>query len=150
MSSFPSDTALEISNTAGCYIKHSEGKGRGVYGKKCLRGRLSLIKIRLTASRVIQAYSTIEISPILFFTKEEYDAHGKYTILDHYTFKCRDGRMALALGLGALLFSSCLSKRVINLSSRITKVPYSITQMHPTCRTPLIRALIPSGTRLHG
>lgn len=26
---------------------------------------------------------------------------GKYTVLDHYTFNWPDGRMALALGLGA-------------------------------------------------
>ena len=43
----------------------------------------------------------IEISPALLFNKEEYAEHGKHTILDHYTFKWPDGRMALALGLGA-------------------------------------------------
>ena len=48
----------------------------------------------------IPAHTLIEISPLLYFSKNEYEAHGKYTILDHYTFKCRDGRRALALGLG--------------------------------------------------
>ena len=42
----------------------------------------------------------IEISPVLLFSKQEYDDHGKHTLLDHYTFNWRDGRMALALGLG--------------------------------------------------
>lgn len=42
----------------------------------------------------------IEISPVLLFNKQEYDDHGKHTLLDHYTFSCKDGRMALALGLG--------------------------------------------------
>lgn len=44
----------------------------------------------------------IEISPVLLFSKHEYEEHGKHTILDHYTFKWKDGRMALALGLGSL------------------------------------------------
>lgn len=44
----------------------------------------------------------VEISPVLCFTKEEYELHGKYTILDHHTFKWKDGRMALALGLGTV------------------------------------------------
>lgn len=39
---------------------------------------------------------------MLLFSKEEYQNHGKYTILDQYTFKWPDGRMALALGLGSL------------------------------------------------
>jgi tRNA-specific adenosine deaminase 3 len=38
----------------------------------------------------------------LLFSTEEYEAHGRHTLLDHYTFKWRDGRMALALGLGSL------------------------------------------------
>ena len=46
------------------------------------------------------AYTLLEISPALLFSAEEYEAHGRYTALDHYTFKWRDGRMALALGLG--------------------------------------------------
>ena len=52
------------------------------------------------ASRNIPGQTVIDVSPILYFSKDEYEAHGKHTILDHYTFKCRDGRMALALGLG--------------------------------------------------
>lgn len=54
-----------------------------------------------TASYAIPAWTTIEISPVLLFSSEEYELHGRHTILDHYTFKWRDGRMALALGLGA-------------------------------------------------
>lgn len=52
------------------------------------------------ASRPIPAQTLIEVSPVLLFSADEYEAHGKYTALDHYTFKWRDGRMALALGLG--------------------------------------------------
>ena len=55
------------------------------------------------ASRTIPARTIVEISPVLLFSSEEYEAHGKHTVLDHYTFKQRDGRMALALGLGASL-----------------------------------------------
>ncbi|KZS99472.1 uncharacterized protein LAESUDRAFT_622207, partial [Laetiporus sulphureus 93-53] len=54
------------------------------------------------ASRPIDAYTVVEISPVLLFSSEEYEAHGKYTVLDPYTFRWRDGRMALALGLGSL------------------------------------------------
>lgn len=53
------------------------------------------------ASDVIPAWTIIEMSPVLFFSPEEYELHGRHTTLDHYTFKWRDGRMALALGLGA-------------------------------------------------
>lgn len=54
------------------------------------------------ASKFIPIGTVIEISPVLLFTKEEYEEHGRHTILDQYTFKWRDGRMALALGLGSL------------------------------------------------
>jgi len=52
------------------------------------------------ASQSIPGQTIIDISPVLLFDQEEYEAHGKYTTLDHYTFKWRDGIMALALGLG--------------------------------------------------
>ncbi|KAK0201687.1 cytidine deaminase-like protein [Desarmillaria ectypa] len=80
-----SPSAPEHLNTTGCRIQYSEGKGRGVY-----------------ASRFIAKRTLIEISPILLLSKEEYESHGRHTVLDHYTFKCKDGRMALALGLGSL------------------------------------------------
>jgi tRNA-specific adenosine deaminase 3 len=48
------------------------------------------------------AYTLLEISPALLFSAEEYEAHGQHTVLGHYTFKWGDGKMALALGLGAL------------------------------------------------
>lgn len=72
-------------NREGCCIKIAEDKGRGVY-----------------ASRVIPPQTVIEVSPVLLFTRNEYEDYGRHTILDHYTFKWRDGRMALALGLGSL------------------------------------------------
>lgn len=37
---------------------------------------------------------------MLLFSSQEYEEHGRHTVLDHYTFKWRDGRLALALGLG--------------------------------------------------
>ncbi|KAF9565707.1 hypothetical protein CPC08DRAFT_683412 [Agrocybe pediades] len=77
--------APEHLNNTGCTIKVTADKGRGVY-----------------ASRPIPRNTTIEISPVLLFNKEEYENHGKYTVLDHYTFKWPDSRMALALGLGSL------------------------------------------------
>ncbi|KAH9969902.1 cytidine deaminase-like protein [Russula dissimulans] len=81
----PASTAPEHLNSTGCKIKYSDGNGRGVY-----------------ASKAIPAHTLLEISPALLFSAEEYEAHGRHTVLDHYTFKWRDGRMALALGLGSL------------------------------------------------
>ncbi|KAA1469766.1 hypothetical protein DENSPDRAFT_816959, partial [Dentipellis sp. KUC8613] len=72
-------------NSTGCEIRYVEGKGRAVF-----------------ASRRIPAQTVVEISPVLLFSAAEYEQHGKYTVLDHFTFKWRDGRMALALGLGSL------------------------------------------------
>jgi len=54
----------------------------------------------ITASTLISTGTTIEISPVLFFSREEYEQHGKHTTLDSYTFTWGDGRMALPLGLG--------------------------------------------------
>lgn len=54
----------------------------------------------LPAARELEARTVIEISPVLLFPAKEYEEHGRYTVVDHYTFKWRDGRMALALGLG--------------------------------------------------
>ncbi|KAG2203619.1 hypothetical protein INT47_011713 [Mucor saturninus] len=59
-------------------------KGRGVFTKERL--------VRNTL---------VEISPILLFNEEEYASHGKYTILDQYTY-CWQGGYALALGLGSM------------------------------------------------
>ncbi|KAN0087432.1 hypothetical protein V8E55_006053 [Tylopilus felleus] len=72
-------------NPTQCHIKSVKGKGRGVF-----------------ATKPIPPQTVIEISPVLLFSKQEYDDHGKHTLLDHYTFNWRDGRMALALGLGSL------------------------------------------------
>ncbi|OJA16836.1 hypothetical protein AZE42_03632 [Rhizopogon vesiculosus] len=87
-------------NDQGCYVKIAEGKGRGVY-----------------ASRVIPPQTVIEVSPVLLFSKSEYEDHGRHTILDHYTFKWRDGRMALALGLGSL-FNHSTHPNVIYMLDR--------------------------------
>ncbi|KAI6044702.1 cytidine deaminase-like protein [Pisolithus marmoratus] len=74
-----------VLNREQCYVKEIQNKGRGVF-----------------ASRAIPAQTIIETSPVLLFAKDEYETHGKHTLLDHYTFSWRDGRMALALGLGSL------------------------------------------------
>ncbi|KZV95800.1 SET domain-containing protein [Exidia glandulosa HHB12029] len=67
------------------HIKYTLSRGRGVY-----------------ASASIEPNTVVERSPVLLFSKEEYAAYGKHTLLDHYTFNWPDGRMALALGLGSL------------------------------------------------
>lgn len=56
---------------------------------------------RFSAAHPLPPQTVVEISPVLLFSKQDYDDHGRHTLLDHYTFNWRDGRMALALGLGA-------------------------------------------------
>ncbi|KAI0290872.1 hypothetical protein BC826DRAFT_1024648, partial [Russula brevipes] len=107
--------APENLNSTGCKIKYSEGKGRGVY-----------------ASKAIPACTLLEISPALLFSAEEYEAHGRHTVLDHYTFKWRDGRMALALGLGSLFNHS-----------DAPNVSYSIDAATESIRYTTVRAIEP-------
>lgn len=92
-------------NSSGCTIKVTEEKGRCVH-----------------ASRFIPKHTTIEISPVLLFSKEEYESHGKHTVLDHYTFKWANERMALALGLGSLFNHSDTP----NVSYTLDKITDSI------------------------
>jgi hypothetical protein len=100
-------TAPDHLNSTGCKIKYSEGNGRGVYGTSEITVlRPSTLdetgtNVHPVASKAIPACTLLEISPALLFSSEEYEAHGRHTLLDHYTFKWRDGRLALALGLGA-------------------------------------------------
>ncbi|KAI0769853.1 hypothetical protein C8Q74DRAFT_853218 [Fomes fomentarius] len=85
LSTLQTPTAPQILNSSGLRIEYALGKGRGVY-----------------SCREIPAQTVIEISPVLLFNAKEYEEHGRHTVLDHYTFVWRDGRMALALGLGSL------------------------------------------------
>ncbi|KAG1774839.1 hypothetical protein EV702DRAFT_974229 [Suillus placidus] len=104
-----------VLNREGCCIKTAEGKGRGVY-----------------ASCIIPPHTVIEVSPVLLFTRIEYEGYGRHTILDHYTFKWRDGRMALALGLGSLF----------NHSSH-PNVSYAIDPAHECIRYTSTRTVNP-------
>ncbi|KAJ7935514.1 hypothetical protein B0H13DRAFT_2246722 [Mycena leptocephala] len=72
-------------NNSVCVVKNSEGKGRGVF-----------------AARAIPSQTIVESSPVLLLGKEEYETHGRFTILDQYAFNWKNGSMALALGLGSL------------------------------------------------
>ena len=53
------------------------------------------------ATRDILKGTLVDVSPVLLFNDEEYSAHGKHTVLDHYTYRWRGG-YALALGLGSI------------------------------------------------
>ncbi|GJE88341.1 SET domain-containing cytidine deaminase-like protein [Phanerochaete sordida] len=99
-------------NSTGCHIRYIEGKGRGVF-----------------ASRQLPRNELIEVSPVLLFTPEEYEAHGKYTVLDHYTFKWRDGRMALALGLGSLFNHSRTPNVSYTLDPDTESIRYTTTRV---------------------
>ncbi|KAI0647731.1 hypothetical protein C8Q79DRAFT_999339 [Trametes meyenii] len=98
-------------NSSGLRIEYAEGKGRGVY-----------------ACREISAQTLIEVSPVLLFTVEEYEAHGRHTVLDHYTFKWRDGRMALALGLGSLFNHSQRPNVSYTLDSASESIRYTTSR----------------------
>jgi tRNA-specific adenosine deaminase 3 len=92
-----------ILNRKQCHVKVLEGKGRGVFGTTQTDHVPPYPRLtRSPASQAIPAQTVIETSPVLLFSKEEYENHGRHTLLDHYTFTWRDGRMALALGLGLL------------------------------------------------
>jgi len=91
------------------------------------------------------AHTLLEISPALLFSAEEYEAHGRHTVLDHYTFEWRDGRMALALGLGALAHFP--PDRVSDYLVQPAQDPSSITPTLPTSLIPSISQQSPSDTR---
>ncbi|KAF9013443.1 hypothetical protein BDQ17DRAFT_603491 [Cyathus striatus] len=95
-------------NPHGCVIRTTRGKGRGVY-----------------ASHPIPRNTLLEVSPVLFFEKEEYENHGKHTIVDHYTFTWMDGRMALALGLGSLFNHSNKPNVTFTLDKRTDSIRYT-------------------------
>ncbi|KAF9909930.1 hypothetical protein EC991_007733 [Linnemannia zychae] len=75
---------FRLFNQSTLQIQDCGAKGRGV-----------------TTTVAIPARTIIDISPILLFPSEEYLTYGKYTQLDHYTYRWRGG-MALALGLGSM------------------------------------------------
>jgi hypothetical protein len=136
----PAPTAPEHLNNTGCKIKYSEGKGRGVYGTSGLSARHTRASYQISiASKPMPAYTLLEINPALLFSAEEYEAHGRHTVLDHYTFKWRDGRMALALGLGVQTRLSISMPCFAYLISS-AQGPCSII---PTLRTSLIPSTPP-------
>lgn len=87
-------------NPFGLVIRSTPTMGRGVFGLSSSLPFSSPFIDTRKATRPIPAGTLVDISPVLLFSKEEYEAHGKHTVLDHYTFVWKDGRMALALGLG--------------------------------------------------
>jgi SET domain-containing protein len=76
------------STTTGCSVIIKDAgarKGRGLF-----------------ATQTIESGSIIENSPILLIQRDEWESHGKYTILQHYTFRWKNGCYAIALGIGSL------------------------------------------------
>ena len=70
-------------------MRESPGLGRGLF-----------------ATNDIPSRTVVEISPVLVMDAENWEAHGKHTIMNHYAFVWRDGKprhsMALPLGLGGI------------------------------------------------
>jgi SET domain-containing protein len=84
MSAVHDDVIPLKQHTLALELRSDPIKGRGVFTKEALERNV-----------------LVEISPILLFNSEEYEAHGKYTVLDQYTY-CWQGGFALALGLGSM------------------------------------------------
>lgn len=99
-------------NPCKCEIRWTETKGRGIF-----------------ATQLIPAQTTIEISPVMLFSKAEYEEHGRHTIIDHYTFKWRDGRMALALGLGSIFNHSSNPNVTYELDNAHACIRYTTTRV---------------------
>lgn len=99
-------------NPHGLRILTDPSSGRGVY-----------------ASHPLSSGTTIEISPVLLFCKEEWESHGSKTILDCYTFKWgRMGQMALALGLGSLFNHSARPSVGFYIDKETHSIRYSLTR----------------------
>ncbi|CAO3628554.1 unnamed protein product [Cunninghamella echinulata] len=80
------DTVIQLPHNNLCLeLRKDPIKGRGVFSTK-----------------LIPNHTLIDISPILLFNCKEYADHGKYTVLDHYTYVWENGNFALALGLGSM------------------------------------------------
>jgi SET domain-containing protein len=56
----------------------------------------------LFAVQNIPPRTLVHVAPCLSVTKEEYECHMKYTILEHYLFNAQGGNKLLALGDGSL------------------------------------------------
>ena len=83
----------------------------------------------LFASKPIPSNTVIEISPVLLFSSQEYSQHGKYTILDSYTFvwerSSEGSTMALALGLGSLFNHTSFNANVsYELDKKTNSIKY--------------------------
>ena len=68
-------------STAPLEVREAGKKGLGVF-----------------AHGPVKAGDVLERVPVLLFSPEEWEAHGKHTRLAHYTFNWEGGRQALALG----------------------------------------------------
>lgn len=99
-----SESSSEYLHNTGCKIKYSESGSRRVYGALSVYHKHEIDSEAQisTASREIPAHTLLESSPALLFSAEEYEAHGRHTVLDRHSFRWTDGRMALALGLGEI------------------------------------------------
>src|SRR5258706_5531194 len=120
----------------------------------------------LSATRRIEEGTLIEIAPVLLFEKREYEEHGRFTLLDHYTFTWSGGRMALPLGHGRLTsganktciraigtvifpFSWLLRSHefIIKCANALWQDRSLITHPRQTSRTPRGRTINASSTR---
>ena len=113
-------------NVHGLLVCNTPDAGRGVF-----------------ASRHIPANTVIEVSPVLLFGPDEYQAHGRHTILDSYTFvwekRSSGSTMALALGLGASLLTGSL----FNHDPHAASVSYELDRKAESIRYRTMRAVSP-------
>ena len=147
-----SESSSEYLQNAGCKIKYSESGGRRVYGALSavyhMEHEIESEAQFSAASRAIPAHTLLESSPALLFSAEEYEAHGRHTVLDRHSFRWTDGRMALALGLGGIsdgpltLSNYFVAGSLFNRSDA-PNVSYSIDTSTESIRFTTARAVEP-------
>ena len=147
-----SESSSEYLQNAGCKIKYSESGGRRVYGALSavyhMEHEIESEAQFSAASRAIPAHTLLESSPALLFSAEEYEAHGRHTVLDRHSFRWTDGRMALALGLGGIsdgpltLSNYFVAGSLFNRSDA-PNVSYSIDTSTESIRFTTTRAVEP-------
>lgn len=88
--------------------QHQKENQRQQQGTHCIRTdsfRVEVIEDKgrgVVADRVIRRGEEIERSPCISCPAEEYAAHGKHTIFDHYFYSGKSGTQYLPLGIGCL------------------------------------------------
>ena len=83
----PADKGSQTSKASSCFRVHDaqDGRGRGLF-----------------ATKNLSVGVLIHEAPCLLISRDSYDDHARFTVMEHYLFNCADGDKLLALGYGSL------------------------------------------------